>query len=211
VQRFWDLSDLGRLGVLFVAGFGSAQVARRVLVELELGAAVVATVIAMAVMIGLYAQQRYHGMELAMLIPCGVAAAGGLAGASTAAGRKREVAQFWGLLGGGFASVGAMLVVAGAIALFTDRDYVVLAMFVGGAVGAFVFVLSTPVPASWCAFGVALVFATAIPAQGLAAQVGSILGGFLLGWLVGAIGAGIGGRIRDRRTPRPDLPAAQVR
>lgn len=211
VQRFWDLGDLRRLGVLFVAGFGSAQVARRVLVDLELGAAVVAIVIAMAVMIGLFAQLRYADMQLGILIPCSVSAAGGLAGVWTCKRRRREAARIWGVLAGGFAGFGAMVLVGNAIALATGGGYFVLAMLVGGLVGSMLLVVVTRVPAPDCAFGVALVFATAIPTTKLDEVIISVLAGFLVGWLVGAIGAGIGGRIRDRRAARPDLPAAQVR
>jgi hypothetical protein len=211
-HRFVQIGDLQRHGVLLVAGFVAAQLARRALVELELGATVMASVIAMAIVIGMFAQRRYQAMDLDMLIPFGITAAGVLLGASTARRRAARVSRASGVLAGGFAALGAMLSISGAIDLISTQGYVVLATLLGAAIGAFVFVLCTPVPPAHCAFGVALVSATtAMNATEPLVMITGALIGFLLGWVVGAIGAGIGSRIRDGRAPRPDLPAAHVR
>jgi hypothetical protein len=122
------------------------------------------------------------------------------------------VSRAAGVVAGGFAAFGAMVAIGGAIGLVSGEGYIVLATLLGGALGAFLFVLCTTVPEARCAFGVALVSATmAVNAEDTGSMIAGALIGFLLGWIVGAIGAGIGGRIRDRRTPPSDLPAAHVR
>src|SRR5262245_15297493 len=68
---------------LFVGAFAAAHIARRLLVDLELGATVIAAPLAIALALGIFAQHHYMELRLDLFAPLGIATAGALVGAFT--------------------------------------------------------------------------------------------------------------------------------
>lgn len=205
-----DFGDAHHVAVLFAGGFCAAQVARRLLVELDTPTTIVASLVAMAVTIGLFAQRRYESVDIDMLIPLGAASAGAWLGALTSRAPAREPAKLWRVLGAGYAAFAAMLVCGGAVLFVTESDgYMVLSALIGGALGALFVAWFAGVRAEHCALGLALVTAIATPAGN--GDVWGALAGAVIGWMLGGIGGAVGARIRESRKAAPDLPHAQVR
>jgi hypothetical protein len=208
-------NDLTRLIVVVVSAFGAAQVSRRLLINLELGGTVLAALIAIALSLGIFAHRRYVAIEPAMAIPFGAAGIGALVGALTSRRRNRDVRGGWRVIGAGLAGFGAALLTGGVVVLLRGADsmgLLILAMFIGGALGPFFVALNTGADYHQCGQGVTLVFVgvSLTVAAGIYDAVVSVLGGVMIGALAGAIGGGIGACVRRSRESTTTLPEAQV-
>lgn len=211
VHQLFVLDHVTRGVVWFVAAFSAAQIARRMLSDLDLGETAIAAVVAMAIVVGVHAHRVGEPMSVEMLIPIGVALGGAITGALTSRGRSEQIAKVWLVLGGGFAGFGAAVLVVGATMLATEEKGAYGGALLGGAViGALITALFTPVRGRHSALGQAIAFAVLFGWTNHDGVIQGVLIGAGLGAVLGAIGGGIGGRIADSRKPKADLPAARV-
>jgi len=207
-----SFGDLERLAVLFVGAFAAAQVSRRLLVELELGATVIAALVAVALVLAMVPRHRYATIDAANAIPVAVAVAGATVGAVTSRRRNRNVRVGWHVVGGGFAGLGAAVLTGYSFVWAVGIDPIwpaAIAILVGGVLGTLLVGWRAEASGAACALGLAIVLGTGARDTGQTV-VEAIAANVLIGALIGSLGGAIGSRCWRSRKPAPDLPAARV-
>lgn len=201
-----DLRMLTSCAVNFISAFAAAQLARRVMVELDTGEVVAAAIVSILVVHGILIQRDEETFEVLVLLPLGVAALGALAGGLMSRRHRAEVARIWLVLGAGFAGYGAIMVAANASQLLESDALGTLIMFLGGCLGCAVAAWATPARAYECGLGTGIVTAAVLVTSPTSAVASAVIFGSL-----GALGGAIGAAIRRRRVPKTELPDARVR
>jgi hypothetical protein len=214
VRELVHIGDLERIATYAVSGFVASQVARRVFVDLELATTVIATGVATAIAVGIFAERRAEAMHVGMLLPIGAGMLGAVAGSVASRARRNEVRLVWRIAAVGFASIGSFLLASGVL-LWFDEKYDLAVGFIFPLLASLIVALRIEVEGRHAAIGVAVPVATiAIASNELAEGLGGVL---VVGFLA-ALGATIGARIRrsrahraQKRAAEPELPHARAR
>jgi len=212
-HTLFGLDQPARLAMWLFSGFAAAQIARRVLTDLDFAETAIAAIVTMAIVVGMFSNQQGTGLHVDMLIPIATAAGGAIAGALTSRRRSAKPHAVWRVLAAGFAGFGGAIVTAGLAMLVTTSDgYVGLAMCGGGVFGSFAIARFADVNGGHCMVGLAvtlggmMLLANADFSRFVATMIGLAIGA-----VVGVIGGAIGARMREARKPKTELPEAQIR